>query len=112
MNQRGGRPAEPLLRRAQPWLAAALLALAIGPIVACSSSGDLSQSDFETVITESRIGAETGEAVARDYAGCLYRETGGEVDELVDHVDDTAYQPTGATAEAVAACSDVLINAG
>ena len=75
-------------------------------MVACGSSGDLSQSDFEAVITDSRIGTEVGAVVARNYAACLYRATGGEVSEIVDHVDDEAYQPNGTDADALAACSD------
>lgn len=90
---------------------AIVAAIAITLTVACGSSGDLSQSDFEAVITDSRIGTEVGAEVARNYAACLYRETGGEVSEIVDHVDDDAYQPTGTDADALAACSDVLIDA-
>jgi len=33
------------------------------------------------------------------------------VSEIVDHVDDEAYQPNGTDADALAACSDVLIDA-
>mgnify|MGYP003472035674 FL=1 len=109
MNQRGGPPTGSPPRRAQPRLAAIVAAIAIVPMVACGSSGDLSQSDFEAVITDSRIGTEVGAVVARNYAACLYRATGGEVSEIVDHVDDEAYQPNGTDADALAACSDVLI---
>ncbi len=111
MNQRGGPPTGSPTRRAQPRLAAIVAAIAIVPMVACGSSGDLSQSDFEAVITDSRIGTEVGAVVARNYAACLYRATGGEVSEIVDHVDDEAYQPNGTDADALAACSDVLIDA-
>ncbi len=88
------------------------MAVVAGSIVACGSSDTMSQSDFETAITESRIGTETGAGTARAYAECLYRETGGDVADLVDHIDDDAYQPSGASAAALTACSDVLFDAG
>ena len=49
--------------------------------------------------------------VAKSYARCLYRETDGRVEVLVEHLEDGDYRPVGPEAEALAACSDKL-NAG
>jgi hypothetical protein len=52
-----------------------------------------------------------GADVAKSYARCLYRETDGRVEVLVEHLEDGDYRPVGPEAEALAACSDKL-NAG
>lgn len=112
MDQRVGHPTDPPTRRRRPWLVALATAFVAVPVVACGSSDGLSQDDFETVITESRIGTDVGASTARSYAECLFRETDGEVTDLVDHIDDDAYQPAGVTAAALTACSDVLFDGG
>ncbi len=77
----------------------------------CGGTGQPSADEFERTVVESTAGSQVGADVAKSYARCLYRETGGHVEVLVEHLEDGDYRPVGPEAKALAACSDKL-NAG
>lgn len=88
-----------------------LACLAFSTLTGCGGSDQQTAEDFERIMVESEASVILGPDVAADYAQCLYREIDGKVDVLLEHLDDAAYQPEGPEAAAVAACSDVLIDA-
>lgn len=81
------------------------------PTTGCGGTGQPSADDFERTVVESTAGSQVGADVAKSYARCLYRETDGRVEVLVEHLEDGDYRPVGPEAEALVACSDKL-NAG
>ncbi|MEZ5371794.1 MAG: hypothetical protein R2704_03465 [Microthrixaceae bacterium] len=91
-------------------LALVVLGLTLG-VAGCGGSDQRTVEDFERIVIESEASNVLGPEVAGSYARCLYRETDGRVEVLIEHLDDPDYQPEGPEADAVAACSNELIDA-